>query len=115
MFFRERGLRIQCIRSHWDDEKNAPRSNIIISIPITTRELKEIPTDKLNLLTNEERNKLEGHLTPDRRAVNDLIDKTRDCNRMIKSRDFDQKANLKALKRAMTSLITTIERYKCIS
>jgi hypothetical protein len=112
MFFRERGLKIQCIRSYWSDEKNAPRSNIIISLPITTKELKDIPSDKLNLLTNEERKKLEGHLTPDRRAVNELIDRTRDCNRMVKGKDFDRKANLKSLKKAMTSLITTLERYK---
>ena len=110
MFFRERGLKIQCIRSQWDDKKNMPKSNIIISIPITTRELKEIPSDKLNLLTKEELDKLEGHLTPDRRAVNELIEKTRNCNRMVKNKDFDRKANLKSLKRAMTSLMTTLEK-----
>ena len=110
MFFRNRGNRIQCLRSYYDKGKGRGGQDVIFSFLESTDDIKEIDLVLRKRLTEEEDERLKNFLSKDRQLVENLIDQTYLCSISMRKKSFDKTCNVKELKKALIDLNKTIMR-----
>jgi len=69
LFFRNRGNRIQCLRSYYDKGKGRGGQDVIFSFLESTDDIKEIDLVLRKRLTEEEDERLKNFLSKDRQLV----------------------------------------------
>ncbi len=110
MFFRERGKRVQCIRSYYDKVKKHGGQLIVLSFPNSTDDIKGIDPVLRKRLTKDELDQLKTYLSEDRKTVENLIEHLDTCSIALMKRSFDKAADIKGLKRASNNLNKTISK-----
>ena len=109
MFFRERGNRIQVVRSGYDQATKKRTQKIVFSFSVAIENMDGFDPLDLNKLTVLEREELRLYFAKDEKMVHDLVEDIHTMATCMQKKSFSERIKLNRLRAAISILQNTMK------